>query len=220
MNAYTGRLFNGIDVQEINSILTCLQARSESFKKGSVILSRGMSTDSFAVVLDGCILITQDDYWGNRNIITTLSAGDIFGEAFAAVPESRMNAEAVAETDAEVLFVDFRKLLTTCSNSCSFHNQIIRNLFSILAAKNQLLSEKLSHVSQRSTREKVMSYLYSRFNREKTDVFQIPMNRQQLADYLSVDRSALSSELSKMKKEGLIDFYKNTFKILKKNTAL
>lgn len=216
MRYIESKLFLGIAPDELNAMLGCLRARVDRYKKGNIILDIGTHTDSVALVLEGNVNILQDDYWGNRNIISVLGPGDVFAEAFAVLPDAVLNISAVAENDCEIMFLSVARILTTCSNSCAFHTRMSRNLFVILAEKNRKLNEKLTHISQRSTREKVLSFLSAQAREHRSDVFTIPMDRQQLADYLSVDRSALSTELSKLKKDGLIDYRKSVFRVFEK----
>ena len=148
---------------------------------------------------------------GNRNIISKVLPAQIFAESFACTPGSHLYVSIVAEEPCKILLLNLKRVLHTCSSSCVFHHIIIRNLLSEIAKKNIQLNEKLIHMAQRTTREKLLSYLSAERNRHNSTVFDIPYNRQQLADYLSVDRSAMSNELCKMRDEGLIEFNKNHF---------
>lgn len=208
-------LFAGVQAQELEAMLGCLQPRMADYRKDDFILSAGDTTDSFALVLQGSVHIIQEDFWGNRNILSAIGPGGAFAESFAATPGRPMNVSALASGDCRVMFLNLRRVLTTCPSSCGHHRQIIENLLGKLAEKNQQLSEKLSHMSKRSTRQKLLSYLSAEAVRQGGNLFEIPFNRQQLADYLSVDRSALSAELGKLQREGLLDFHRSTFKILR-----
>ena len=208
-------LFAGVQAGELTAMLGCLSPRIAEYKKEEFIFAAGESTDSFALVLQGSVHIIQEDFWGNRNILNAVSPGGAFAESFAATPGRPMNVSVLAATDCRVMFLNLRRVLTTCPSSCGHHRQIIENLLAKLAEKNQQLSEKLSHMSKRSTREKLLSYLSAEAVRRGSSMFEIPFNRQQLADYLRVDRSALSAELGKLQREGLLDFHRSTFKILR-----
>ena len=207
-------LFAGVAEGELQAMLGCLSPKVAAFKKDSFILSAGQVTGALALVLDGCVHILHEDFWGNRNIINDIHPGGVFAESFAATA-APLNVSALAAADTQVMFLDLQRVLTTCPSACGHHRRIIENLLAQLARKNQLLSEKLSHMSKRSTREKLLSYLSAEAARRGTNMFEIPFNRQQLADYLSVDRSALSAEISKLKAEGLIDTHKSSFKIIR-----
>lgn len=163
------------------------------------------------MVIQGNVSIEKADYWGNRHIMTYVSAGEIFGEAYACSNDKTSNVEVVAADKCIVAFLDTYKVMTVCSSSCQFHSNLIHNLIYMLADRCVVMNEKITHLSKRSTKEKVLSYLSARAAKCGSDEFDIPFNRQQLADYLSVDRSAMSAELSRMKKNGEIDFMKNHF---------
>ena len=207
-------LFAGVDADSLGEMLDCLGSRIMKYERGEVILAFGVCTPDFAVVLDGSVLIVQDDFWGNRNILSALEPGELFAESFAAQPDARLNVSVIADSPAAVMFLGLRRVLTTCPTACPHHRLIIENLLAALAVKNQRLNEKLTHISQRGTRQKLLSYLSAEAQKKGTPIFEIPFNRQQLADYLSVDRSALSAELSKLKAEGVLDYHRSTFKIL------
>ena len=208
-------LFAGVETQQLGAMLNCLSPRIADYKKDCFLLSAGECTDSFALVLQGNVHIIQEDFWGNRNILSAIPPGGAFGESFAATPDVPMNVSALAASDCRVMFLNLRRVLTTCPTACDHHRRIIENLLAKLAEKNRILNEKLSHMSKRSTRQKLLSYLSAEAVRRGSSIFEIPFNRQQLADYLSVDRSALSAELSKLRQEGLLDFHRSTFKILR-----
>ncbi len=218
MDEYMGALqrsalFAGVGADELSEMLACLAPRRARFEKGEMILAAGTRTDAFGLLLSGEAHIVQEDYWGNRNLLAALVPGELFAESFAARPDSALNVSVVACAPCEALFLQLRRVLNTCPSACPHHRRIIENLLAVLAEKNQRLSEKLTHISQRTTREKLLSYLSAESRRRGGAVFEIPFNRQQLADYLSVDRSALSTELGRLKAEGLIDFDRSSFKI-------
>lgn len=207
-------IFSNISTQETEAMLGCLQGKREKFEKGSCILQIGDTLDSVGLLLCGKAMIIQEDFWGNRNILSQIMPGQIFGEAFACSPGSVLNVSVFAEKDCLVLWLNVGRILTTCPTACEHHSRMIRNLLSDLAEKNLRLNEKLTHMGQRKTREKLMSYLSAQAQKAGNAQFEIPFNRQQLADYLSVERSAMSLELSKLKAEGIIDYDKNKFKLL------
>ncbi|MDD6667167.1 MAG: Crp/Fnr family transcriptional regulator [Lachnospiraceae bacterium] len=213
--AASSPLFEGVKPEEIEIMMGCLKGKKKHFNKGETIFNEGESLKEFALLLKGSIIVESEDYWGNRSIMQKIEAPDIFGEAYAASDEEPLLNYIVAAEDTDVLFMDSRDLMTVCSKSCSYHNTLIQNLFMIMAEKNRRLTGKLRHLSKRTTREKILSYLSEIRKKSGKEVFDIPFNRQQLADYLSVDRSALSAELSKMQKEGLIRYQKSTFELLK-----
>lgn len=204
-------LFSGIREEEIRSILGCLSASPRDFQKGDLIFCIGDHITSIALLLEGCVHIQKEDYWGNLSILNKILPGEIFGEAYAMPGSGAMPNNALAVTPCTLLFLDVRHVLTVCTSACRFHTLLIQNLFSAVSAKNRTLTQKLGHMSQRTTREKLLSYLSEQSAKADSSSFDIPFNRQQLADFLSVDRSAMSHELCKMRDEGMLDFHKNHF---------
>ena len=207
----TSSLFSGIEKEEVNSMLSCLEAKEKEFQKDEYIFRMGDTTDSLGVVLFGCVLIVQEDVWGTRNTVSSVVPGQNFAETFACAPGAVLNVSVVAQSPSTVLFLNVKKILHTCPSSCSHHNRMIQNLLSDLAVKNLRQNEKLSHLGQRTTRAKLLSYLSMMAQQCGSSEFDIPYSRQQLADYLSVERSGLSLELGKMRKDGLLDFNKSHF---------
>lgn len=207
----SSRLFSGVSEPELAAMLSCLDSKKEDFPKGSFVLRAGDAVESVGLVLSGSVLMIQEDIWGNRNILSEAGAGQTFAAAYACAPGSELNVSVLAKTPVTVLFLNVARVLNVCPRACAHHSQIIRNLLGELAEKNLQLSEKLTHIGQRTTRAKVMSYLSEKAQRLGAYEFEIPFSRQQLADYLGVERSGLSLELGKMRSEGLIDFHRNHF---------
>ncbi len=207
-------LFNGINDKDILSALSCIGAYTRSYNKGEFVFESGQKIDSIAVLLEGSLYIQSDDYWGNRSILRHISAGEIFGEAYAFSSGIGMLNDVVAMENCVVLFLNANKILSTCSAMCDFHTRLVQNLFFVISQKNTQLVTKLGFVTKRSTREKLIAYLSQESKKQNSANIVIPFNRQQLADFLSVDRSAMSNELCKMRDEGLLTFRKNTFKLL------
>jgi CRP-like cAMP-binding protein len=205
------KLFYGITEAEIASMLKCLSAAKHYYQKGEYIFSRGEHISVLAILLEGCIHIQKEDYWGNLSILNEISEGELFGEVYACLGNDEILYNAVAVKQSIVLFLDIGRVLTMCPSACRFHGRLIQNLLSVLASKNKILTQKLEHMSQRTTREKLLSYLSEQSLRAGGPSFEIPFNRQQLADFLSVDRSAMSNELCKMRDEGILLFDKNRF---------
>ena len=166
------------------------------------------------VLVEGNLHIRKDDYWGNRSILGQIAVGEMFGEAYVAPESGALMNDVIAVEDSAVLFLDMKRIITTCSSACRFHAIVIQNLFFAISEKNRKLVQKLGHMSQRTTRDKLISYLSEEAKRQNSASFVIPFNRQQLADFLSVDRSAMSNELCKMRKDGLLEFNKNKFRLL------
>lgn len=207
----SSQLFSGVSEPEITEMLSCLDAKIKTYPKDAFVFRNGDTAECIGLVLSGSVLIVQDDIWGNRNIISKASEGKTFATAFACAQGAKLNVDVIAETPLVVMFLDVNRVLNVCSSACAHHNRIIKNVLGELAEKNLRLSEKLEHMGQRTTRSKVMSYLSMQAQRLGAYEFDIPFSRQQLADYLGVERSGLSLELCKMRDENLIDFHKNRF---------
>ena len=207
----TSGIFSGISEEETEKMLHCLEVRPETYQKDEYILRAGDRVEAFGVVITGKVMIIQEDFWGNRNILAAVGAGHCFAETFACSPGAVLNVSVMAQTNVQVLFLNVKRILTTCPSTCSHHSRMIRNLLSELAEKNLRLNEKITHLGQRSRRAKILSYLSAEAQRHGIAEFDIAFSRQQLADYLSVDRSGLSMELSRMQEEGLLEYRKNHF---------
>ncbi len=207
----SSQLFSGISENELISMLSCLGTRKENFPKKTFVLRAGDTVDSIGIVLSGSVLIIQEDIWGNWNILSKTGPGQTFAAVYACAPGSRLNVSVIAETPVTVMFLNVKRILNVCPSACSHHSRVIRNLLSELAEKNLRFNEKLTHMGQRTTRAKIMSYLSAEAQRLGKYEFDISFSRQQLADYLGVERSGLSLELGKMKKDGLLDYHKNHF---------
>jgi len=207
-------LFQGMSEDEISAMAECLGARTKSFSKGENIYHAGDSAREIGIVSEGRVRITKDDAWGNQNIIADISAGEVFAEAFVCGGVGVLPISVIAACDCEIIFVDFQRIITQCGKACVFHALLIRNIVGILARKNIMLQSKMEHITKRATREKLLSYLSEQARLYGSNSFEIPFDRQGLADYLSVERSALSAEMSRLKSEKVIDYRKNHFEII------
>lgn len=207
----SSQLFSGISEDELTAMLACLKAEKKDFPKEAFMLRAGDTAESVGLVLSGSVLVIQEDIWGNRNILSKAGPGQTFAAAFACAPGAVLNVSVIAEAPAVAMFLNVKRILTVCPSACAHHSRIIRNLLGELAEKNLRFSEKLTHMGQRTTRDKLMSYFSVEAQRLGKYEFDIPFSRQQLADYLGVERSGLSLELGKMRGEGLLDFHKSHF---------
>lgn len=208
------KLFAGVGEDEIESMLSCLEARLRTYKKGEYVLRQGEHLSDILILAEGGLHIQKDDFWGNRSILGHIGAGEIFGEAYVAPESGPLMNDVIAVEDSAVFFFDVKRIITTCSSACRFHTMIVQNLFFAISEKNRSLVQKLDYISQRTTREKLLTYLSEEAKKQSSAYIVIPYNRQQLADYLSVDRSAMSNELCKMRDEGLLVFEKNRFELM------
>ena len=204
-------IFSGMSREEIESILHCLGASQEVFPKGCAIFRAGDETESMGLVLSGNVLVIQEDLWGHRSIMDMIVPGDSFGEIFAASPGSILNVSVIADSDCQILMMNLKRILSVCPSSCSHHRKLIQNLVSSLAKKALRFNHKITHMSKRSTREKLLSFLSAESIQHGSLCFPISYNRQQLADYLCVDRAAMCVALSALQEEGLISYEKNRF---------
>ena len=209
----TSPFFKGLTDNEILSILHCVNAATTSRKRDSYIFRAGDSTEVMGLVVAGCVLVIQEDLWGHRNILSKCHAVDFFCEPYAASPGAVLNVSVVADEDCEIILLNVQRLLVSCPTVCEHHQKLIRNLVGVLANKILILNDKITHVGKRTTRDKLLSYLSSVSIRQASLSFDIPFDRQQLADYLCIDRAAMSSEISKLQKEGLIKTNRNHFEL-------
>lgn len=207
------RLFQGIREHEIEAMLTCLSTEERTYGKDAYIYRAGDVTGRLGVVMEGAVNIIKDDVWGNRKIIENIGGGQIFGETYACLKGEPLMVDVQASERSRILFMDVNRILTTCSSSCDFHNRLIRSLMYVLAGKNLMLTKKMDIITPKSLRERVMVYLSQESVKQGCRTVTVPFNRQQMADYLSVDRSALSAELSRMQRDGVISYEKNRFTI-------
>ena len=207
-------LFDGIKELNLKSLLNCLMATRRSCQKNEFVFSAGEVVQSVAIVLSGGVHILQEDYWGNRTILAHIPPGELFGEAFSCAETDSVPVSVIAVEKTEVLLIDYKRIVTTCSSSCAFHLALIQNMLKLLAQKNIMLTQKMEIVTQRTTRERLLAYLSVQAVKAGKNRFTIPFNRQQLADYLSVERSAMSAELSRMQADGLISTNRSEFELL------
>ena len=213
-------LFRGAAPKEIEAMLACLQAQTKTYARGETILHAGDTVTAVGLVLSGSVSIEQDDAWGNKSILDHVHPGQLFAETYACLPGEVLMINAVAAQPCEVLFLETSRMLHICSNACEFHNKLVRNLLTIASGKNLALSRRIFHTSSKSIRGRLLSYLSFQAAQSGSREFDIPFNRQQLADYLSVDRSALSNELGKMQREGLFRARRSHFVLLNAGEAL
>lgn len=207
-------LFNGIEEKDLGAMLSCLGGKLKNYKKGETIFSIDDPNTSIGVLVSGEIQISKDDVLGNHMIMMKMKQYDVFGEAITCAQKKQIPYYTTASADSQILFLNYRKILTTCSSACSFHSRLIENLLYSLARKNLMLNDKIEIISKRTTREKILFYLNSQAQKVNSPAFAIPFNRQEMADYLCVERSALSTELGKLRDEGIISFSKSKFTLL------
>lgn len=206
-------LFYGIDEIELEGLLHCLGASTQTVKKNAYILLAGDKIESLGVVLSGMVEVSREDAAGRRVILGVFGAGSLFAESLVCAQVEKSPVSVRAATECEVLLLKFLKVMGGCANACTFHRLLIKNMLEIIARKNLLLNRKIEYLMMRGMREKLASYLLEQVAKDKKPQFSIAMNRSELSEFLNVDRSALSRELGRMREEGLIDFYKDEFTI-------
>lgn len=208
-------LFDGIGREDLRGFLNCLGARVLTMKKGQTIFREGDAAGAIGIVVDGGVQLIREDYYGNRSVVGHVGAAQLFGEAYAFSAAATVPVSVVAQEEGAVVLLDGLRITNRCSNACDFHNQVIFNLLRLVSNKNLMLHQKIEVTSQRTTREKLMTYLLHQAKIQGTNSFSIPYDRQALADYLEVDRSGLSAEISKLRKEGILESDRNHFRICK-----
>ena len=207
-------LFNSIQDSDLIPMLSFLGARVESFDKKYTVFTEGNPAKYIGIVLSGSAQITANDFYGNRTIVSSVEPSELFGEAFACADLGEIPVTVVANEPCEIMLIECRRILYACSNACGFHQQLIFNLVKDLAAKNIMCYQKIEITSKRTTREKLMTYLMLQAKKAKRSSFDIPFDRQELADYLEVERSGLSQEIGKLTKEGIIRSRKKHFELI------
>lgn len=206
-------MFQGIEKENIGLLLGCLGSYPKTYEKGEYIAFENDAIKNIGFVIRGSVHMVKEDVWGNTTILARMTRGHLFGESFACGSDETSTVVFLAAENVEVLWIPFDRVMSTCCNSCAFHQQIIKNMVIMLSNKNQALMEKIEVVSKKSLREKILSYLSQEAQKHGSKYFEIPLGRIELADYLCTDRSALTRELGKMRAEGLIDYDKNVFRI-------
>lgn len=208
-------LFRGTTDTELSAILPCLGARITQFDKGNFIMAEGEAARDIGVVLSGSVHIIREDYFGNKCIIERIGSSGLFGESFACAGITAIPISVIAAEPAQVMLIDSLKISCSCSNACEFHHRMIYNLLKVVAEKNLAFHQKIEIISKRSTKEKLLTYLLFQAKKAGTDCFEIPYNRQELADYLGVERSGLSVEIGKLCRQGVIAADRKQFRFLK-----
>ena len=207
-------LFFGVDDEDLIVMLGCLGAKTARFDKKYTVFAEGYPAKYIGIVLSGSVHTVSTDIYGNRSILSTAVAGEMFAEAFACAETESLPVTVIANEPSEIMLVECSHVLRTCKNGCSFHQKLIFNLMKALADKNIELHKRTEINSKRTTREKLITYLTMEAKKAGSASFDIPFDRQELADYLEVERSGLSSEIGKLKAEGILESERKYFKLL------
>jgi len=205
-------LFAGIAYSDFELMLSCLSAKTAAYKKDDIVLLSGDAVNFVGLVLSGGVKVIKEDMEGRVAILTELSVSDMFGEVFACAGIDHSPVTVQASEATEILFINYKRIITSCTSACPFHTKLIENMLKLVAAKSLMLNQKIEILSKRTTREKLLAFFD--MQRGAARKFTIPYNREELAGFLCVDRSAMSNELGKMRDEGIIKFKKNIFEII------
>ena len=207
-------LFDGIKPEDRKAMLGCIGYHVSTYKKGDIVAFEAENIRHIGIVLSGSVDMVKEDLWGNKTMLLRTWKDELFGETFACGEDNLSIVTFLVSEDAKILFIPFDRVMHSCTMACAFHHQLIENMVHIIANKNRDLMRKVEVVSKRTIREKILAYLSIQAQIRESRYFEIPLGRVELAEYLCVDRSALTRELVKMKNEGLIDYDKNCFRML------
>lgn len=207
-------LFDGIKPSDRKPMLHCIGYHVGTYSKGEIIAFEGENLKHIGIVLSGSVDMVKEDLWGNRTMLLRMKKNEVFGETFACGDHGNSTVTFVASQTAEILFLPFCRVTRCCTNSCEFHHRLSDNLVGIMANKNRELMRKVEVVTKRTTREKLLAYLSIQGQLQGSSTVDLPLSRVELAEYLCVDRSAMTRELMKMQQDGLIAYEKNRFKLL------
>lgn len=205
-------IFDGINEKELPALLECLHAEYKTYKKGEMIFTEGEIIDRMGIVISGMAVMESSDAMGNNSVIGSAGPGAVFAETYACMKNEPLMVSVSAAEKSEILFLNINRIFGACSDQCGFHSRLTRNLLTVCAGKNLQLSRRILHTSSKTIRGRLMSY-FSECVKKHGSSFDIVYNRQQLADYLGVDRSAMCHELSKMQSEGIINYSRNHFTV-------
>lgn len=210
-------LFDKMDDEELNAILKSPHTKIQDFSKNHTVIAEGSDTDHIGIVLSGTIQIVRNDYYGNRSIIAMINSPQIFAEVFVFSQTETMPVSVISVTDSRIMLIGLKDILNKSSDRSSFYTKLTSNLLRLVTEKNLKLNEKIEIISKRTTREKIMAFLMSQAKLNGSDCFTIPYDRQSLADFLEVDRSAMSAEISKLREEGTIESKRSQFRLINGN---
>lgn len=204
-------LFQCIQPEDLEGMLKCLNARETSFDKNEFIMSSDDTLHLIGVVLDGSVEMINEDSFGKKSILTVIDIGGVFGETYACAQEKHRTIAFQAHTRCTVLLLDYQRVLHSCTVTCIFHHRLIENMVMLIASKNLELIEKVEIISQPSVRKKILAYLMRMAQAVGKQTFTVPLSRSEMAEYLCIDRSAMTRELSRMQEEGVLVFHKREF---------
>ena len=208
-------LFEGIQGENRLAVLSCIGYHIRSYQKGEIVTMAQESVQKVGILLSGAVDMVKEDVWGNRSLLLRCKKDDVFGETFACGTDSVSVVSFVAAEQSKVLFVSFGRVMRTCTNACEHHHRLVENMVRVIADKNRELLQKVEIISKKTLREKILAYLSHYSQQCGSSYFQIPLGRMEMAEYLCADRSALTRELARMRSEGLLDYDRNYFRLLR-----
>lgn len=214
INEVKSPLFDGINTEERKAVLCCIGYHIGTFRKGDIVAFEEENMKHIGIILSGSVDMVKEDLWGNKTMLVRMRKDELFGETFACGEDNLSLVTFMVSGDAKILFMPFDRVMRSCTMACAFHHRLIENMVRIIAEKNRDLMRKVEVVSKRTIREKLLTYLSIQAQIQKSRYFKLPLGRVELAEYLCVDRSALTREMVKMKDDGLIDYDKNCFRLL------
>lgn len=206
-------LFEDCGASELVDMLRCLGAKRKQYPAKATIFPAGSKDFALGVVLDGSVDIVQDDFWGNQGMVARLAPGQVFAESFVLAQTPCLPVSVVAHLASEILLLDYRRILHTCTSACPHHERLLNNLLRMVARKNVYLTEKMEILAKKTIKERLLAFLAAEAQRAGSRAFTIAYDRQALADYLAVDRSALSRTLGEMRREGIVNYHRNAFEL-------
>lgn len=208
------QLFQGITWEELKRLLGCLECSVKKYRKDEYIVLEGEELYSTGIILSGSAEIIKENLSGGKAILSFLDTSDIFGEVIVCTQNKKSLVSILSKSEVDVMYINFHKIVDKCSANCGYHTKLISNMLKIIAEKNLMLNKKMDYILIKSMREKLSTFIFNKYKETKSYSFNIGINRNMMADYLNVSRASMCRELSNMKKEGIIDYYKDSFKIL------
>lgn len=207
-------LFKGISTDEVISLLHCLSPKIQSYSKNQNIVNSGETIDRFGIVLDGEATVLKENAEGNRVILTVVKKGDLFGEMLVFSSKKSWPVTVRVQSSCKVLFLTHSDLIARCGNNCPSHMSMLQNFMKVLSDKSLMLNKKVEYLSIKSIRGKICTYLLEQCQMTSSNTITLPLNRNELADFLNVSRPSMSREICRMRDEGILDFHLSTFKLM------
>lgn len=206
-------LFYNISLEEYKHLLSCLDARERHFTDEETICTYD-TFHSIGILVKGNALVVRYEINGARTILERLEPQDIFGHLLSAYQKNPLSGiSVVSDGPCDVLFINYDGISRPCAKACTYHHQLIQNMLTLISEKAVDLSERVEVLSQRTIREKLTCYFLQLAGRVKSETFNLPFTMVDLADYLSIDRSAMTRELKRMKDEGIIEVNRRQIRI-------